>query len=87
MIAPFRLAIRAEGSMVNAYLARWGTMEGAHLLASVARACCDADPAVFEAFKAMAKVALQAAMKSVSDIPVDFAGEQPAPEHEKAGRA
>jgi hypothetical protein len=85
--APFRLAIRAEGKWVNAYIAKWETMEDAKLLGSIARAACDADPTVFEAFKDLVRRALAAVGRDIGLGEVGFIGEQEAPAHERSGRA
>ena len=82
-----RIAIRAEGRFVNAYIADLTTMDDAKLIASISRACCDADPEVFEAFKRAAELACAAIIKSVADVEaVDF-DTRPAPERERAGDA
>lgn len=82
-----RIAIRAEGKFVCAYVAEMGTMEGAHLIGSISRVCCEADPEVFEAFKRAVTLAFAVALREAAGI--DSAGfdEQPAPEHERAGDA
>lgn len=80
-----RVAIRKEGNFINAYAAELGTMEGAHLIGSIARACVEEDPEVFEAFKRCVTLALAAILEGVAGIEVvDFVIE-PAPEHERAG--
>jgi len=50
---PYRIAIRAEGNMINAYWTRTGTMEGAELVACISRDVCDSSNALFEAFHAL----------------------------------
>lgn len=83
---PYRIAIRAEGSMVNAYWARTETMEGAELVASISRELAESDRAIFDSFRllmeacsiVLARVRLGAATTVVEVTP--------APEHERAGR-
>lgn len=84
--APFRIAIRAEGNMVNAYLAAPDTMAEATPIGSIVRSACDADRALFEDFKAlMQKVVAAACHSALGVVPADFET-SPAPEHERSGR-
>lgn len=86
-VSPFRIAIRAEGKMINAYVAPPDTMEGAHLLGCVARAVCEADRSVFDDFQALMQRAAAALTREVLGAePIRFDTTE-APEHERAGRA
>jgi hypothetical protein len=87
MLAPFRLAIRAEGKYVNCYYAATDTMDGAVLIGSIRRAVCDRDRCLFEKWQALMQEALsQACVDALGAEPVEFVT-QPAPEHERSGSA
>lgn len=83
---PFRLALRHEGSMWSAYIAKRETMDGATLIGSIAMSAVVDNPARKQAFQQMMTDVL-------SDIVEDIFGTKPemltrqAPEHEKAGNA
>lgn len=81
-----RVAIRAEGEYVNAYVAERDTMEGAELLMSIRRSLCARFPQTFDAFKANASAALQLMLES-RGIHVVAMVDEPAPEHERTGSA
>ena len=82
--APFRLAIRHEGKMVNAYLAKTETMEGATLLGSLVLSLAS-NPETFEQWKQFMKDAFAVAIKEALGATVTHMDEQPAPEHERSG--
>ncbi len=85
--SPYRIAIRAEGAMVNAYLAKLDTMDGAIPVGSIARSICEADRSVFDAFQSLMEKAAGALTVAVLGVaPIDFKREA-APEHENAGHA
>lgn len=83
---PFRLALRHEGRMWNAYLAERHTMDGATLIGSIAMAVVVNSPRRKQAFQQMMTDAM-------SDMVEEFFGAKPemktqqAPEHEKAGHS
>ena len=82
-----RIAIRAEGQMVNAYFAMTGTMADAVLIGSINRALCEAKPALFDQFKELLKAAVTVLIEQIGGKKVLTVFEQEAPEHEKAGHA
>lgn len=82
-----RLAIRTEGRFVNAYLAMPDTMTDAILLCSVLRGACERDAAVFDAFKALARLILTEAFRQSLGVTPSRWDEEPAPEHERSGDA
>ena len=79
-----RIAIRAEGQMVNAYVAM--TDEDV-LIASFHRALCEDCPELHERFKVLMTNAGTMLIESVGGKKVLAVFEQDAPEHEKAGSA
>jgi hypothetical protein len=85
--APFRLAIRQEGELINAYVASNETMEGAMLLGSMRKRICEIDGEIFDLFKMLMQAALAAVSKDAVGIDIAFVGEEPAPEHERSGNA
>lgn len=81
-----RTAIRREGGLVNAYLARMETMDGAILLASISYPVCHVDPQAFEDFKALVSgFALRQVAAATGTTPRMV--ETVAPEGERAGHA
>lgn len=81
-----RLAIRAEGAEVRAYIARQDTMADPLWLSSIDRKLCEAHPEVFELWKTlMAEVMTQAVRDIFGETPT-LRTEAP-PDHEKAGSA
>lgn len=82
---PFRLAIRDEGSFVACYLARSGTMEGAVLIATLAKAFAQV-PGAFDAWQQTLTKALVGALE-IGGNKVEGVEISGAPEHEKAGHA
>ena len=82
--APFRIAIRQEGKVVNAYIAPMGTMEGALLLGSMSLAICRMDGQAFEDFKALASAFVERYIAGETGT-MPSMEVSPAPEHEKGG--
>lgn len=82
-----RLAIRLEGTFVNAYFAQPGTMDKAFLIGSILHAIVSEDAAIFERWKELMFACLQSIIKNSTGLEASFGGEQVAPEHERAGRA
>lgn len=84
---PFRIAIRAEGNFINAYLAAPDSMASAQLIGCVARGACDADRTIFTEFQTLMQRAVAIACKGALGVePLKFET-QPAPEHERGGHA
>ncbi len=81
-----RMAIRAEGSFINAYWAPMDTLVGAELVASIRKDVCDRTPELFTAFVATVEIVAHslAAATGESVVGMQF---RDAPEHEKAGNA
>jgi len=84
--APFRLAMRQEGSMWNAYLAKQGTMEGALLIGSIAIAAVE-DEKRQQAFVNIMGDFVADAIKEMVGVRPTRMEVQQAPEHEKAGHS
>lgn len=85
--APFRIAFRAEGKMINAYFAPKDSMDDALLMGSISKRLCDEDRALWEGFKDLMRQSITSLMKATLGIePVGF-GEEPAPESERSGSA
>lgn len=82
-----KIAVRSEGTMVNAYWTRFETMEGAELVASINREICDRNPEIGQAFLMLAQVMAHAMGESRLGKRVIGVEMTQAPEHEKAGRA
>jgi hypothetical protein len=82
-----RLAFRREGERVHAYWARTETMDGAVWIGSILVSVCDAEPAVWDGFKNLMRDAFSGVVFQDMGIRPAWGGEQPAPEHERAGRA
>lgn len=86
-LGPVRLAIRAEGEWLNAYIAQTDTMEGAFLIGSIARSICDVRTDIFTEWKDVMTKVFEHGLSSVTgfrDIPMV---ERRAPEHERSGSA
>ncbi|MBI2770030.1 MAG: hypothetical protein HYX47_10430 [Burkholderiales bacterium] len=86
-IKPFRMAIREEGPMVNAYFAKADTMEGAELIASISTPLLKAEPTLFKAFQALMQCAAATLTEQRTGMKVSRIDLERAPEHERAGRA
>lgn len=82
-----RIAFRQEGSYINCYFAAPDTMKDAVHIASVLRSACERDDRVFAAFKALGQLIVSATMKQAIGREPDEFHDQPAPEHERSGRA
>lgn len=80
-----RLAIRREGEFVNAYLAQRSTMDGAKLLGSLAVDVAQ-HVVIFDAWKSLMSGVMEAAIQTLFKQKPDMR-EEPAPEHERSGRA
>lgn len=75
----FRIAFRAEGEFVNAYLAKPNTMAGSVHLASFSKQVLDVQRETWHEYMELVQRAIQRL-----GAKVDFTT-QPAPEHERAG--
>jgi hypothetical protein len=84
---PFRIAFRAEGAMVNVYLALSESMEGAQLIACCSKAILDVSPDQFAMFRKIMENGIAAAIKDTMGVEVAKFEIQPAPEHERAGHS
>jgi len=82
-----RLAIRQEGNMVNAYVAKADTMEGAFVIGSIALGVVQARRDLFDRFQQTMTAALQVLVEANTGLKVEGFDVQAAPEHEKAGHA
>lgn len=86
--APFRIAIRNEGTLLNAYFALPGTMVGAHLLLSAHAETVKSSPELTSAYVAFAQALSHIHAKRTLGLNVvDFGDATPAPEHERGGHA
>jgi hypothetical protein len=81
--AAFRIAMRVEGGWWVAYLAKYETMEGATELGRIRRTIADIETCK-AGFVAVMREALTAELEG-KGIKIESWGEEPAPEHEKAG--
>lgn len=79
-----RLAIRAEGDIVNAYMAQNGTMDGAIFLGSIHKGVAQ-NPVRWDSFKILMMGAAADLTESVLGTRVTFGEVVTAPEHERAG--
>lgn len=87
IVKPFRLAFRTEGSMVNCYFAAPDTMEGARLVSAMPRRILQAEPQLWEDWRALMRRALSVMCReAIGSEPVEFT-EEVAPEHERGGNA
>jgi hypothetical protein len=84
--AGFRIAVRREGAMINAYVAEMGTMEGSLLLASINAAVCEQDPVMFDRFKRLCETAVRSMVRGIG-VEVARFQEMVPPPGEVAGRA
>jgi F0F1-type ATP synthase membrane subunit a len=80
-----RLAMRAEGSLWNAYYAMHDTMTGAIFLGSIRLASVVDNPARKQAFMDMMRDAVGDTLKEVTGTSPTWGGAAPAPEHERGG--
>ena len=79
-----RIAIRAEGQMVNAYVA---ITDEDVLIGSFHRRLLVTSPELFDQFKELLKAAGAVLIEQVGGKKICAVFEQDAPEHEKAGHA
>ena len=83
--APFRIAMRVEGEMWNAYFAPYDSMDDALLFGSIRIAAVHQDEELKELFMDLMKKVLESSLARVSDAKVVRYDLEKAPEHEKAG--
>lgn len=81
-----RLAIRREGEFVNAYHAAPDTMDGAMLIGSIRESLLNQHQGIWEDWKNLMTRAYQAKIHDATGLRAQME-EQPAPEHERSGRA
>jgi len=81
-----RLAIRAEGTQVNAYIAPLKTMDGAILIGSLLRSAAQDDPQLFDDWKEALCLWQQRLLSGIVGSEVTSTT-RPAPEHERTGDA
>lgn len=86
-VAFCRLAIRSEGEFVNAYMAEMGTMDSAVLLSSIRRTIIDNDRRAFDLWRDFLQAAFGDMLKGIAGAELEWGDPQPAPEHERSGRA
>lgn len=79
-----RIAIRKEGTMVNAYFAAPGNMEGAKLVASINPKFINTDEK-FNRWRELLTDGLNAAMKGALGIECESWDMRAAPENERGG--
>lgn len=84
---PIRLALRAEGSFWNAYLASKNTMEGAHLIGSIMLRPCQDNPELKARFQSLMTDVMSFAIKEQFGAEPDWVEERPAPTIERGGNA
>jgi hypothetical protein len=85
---PVRLALREEGNMVNAYLAKSDSMVNAILIGSIAKGIVENDRRLWLDWKAIMTSAMANAVKELTGAEPDAEPEmieESAPEHERAG--
>lgn len=85
MVAPFRLAFRAEGEFVNCYYAAPDTMTGAWLMGSMRRSLLERTPGVFASWRALMQQILSAACTDALGAAPESFVVRAAPEHERSG--
>lgn len=81
-----RLAMRAEGDNWNAYYAMPGTMDGALPLGSIKLAFVQT-PERKQIFMDLMREAVGDMIEAQVGVRPEWGGDEPAPEHERAGRA
>jgi hypothetical protein len=81
---PFRLALRQEGTLWNAYLAENDNMNNAVLLGSIKLSVVKNNPELKQAFKDLMTAVVANAIKETTGIDPIFA-ERGAPESERSG--
>jgi len=85
--APFRLAFRSEGRLVNCYFAKPNTMENAVLLSCLPQKLIDAEPALWDAWRKIMIDCLDVMCREVFGTPIGSNRyvEEEGPENEKSG--
>ena len=84
MPVPFRIAIRQEGNLINAYYAKPDSMDDSILIASLLRTTTDLDDDVFVAFRdLMQLIANQLCQKYMGETPKMELRDPPAHEVER----
>jgi hypothetical protein len=81
---PFRVALREEGEMWNAYLAPEGSMDNALLLGSIRLSIVQKNPAFKDAFMDMMVAVVGVAIEDVIGVLPDFVI-RGAPDYEREG--
>jgi hypothetical protein len=81
----FRIAVRAEGEFVNAYIAPMNTMQNSVLLGSMRRRLAETE--VFDDWLDVMRKAMSVVLTDLGYGAADWQEPVPAPEHEKAGNA
>jgi hypothetical protein len=82
-MSPFRLALRVDGAMWNAYVAPLQTMEHAIWIGSIRLKLVENDPRRKEQFMGLMKDCLKDTLKEIG-VEVERWNEQTAPEHERS---
>jgi hypothetical protein len=82
-----RIAFREEGPVWNAYYVLDNTMEGAIFLGAVAIAAARRDEEVKAGFAELMKKIVSGILKAKFGHEPVWSGLEPAPEHERAGKA
>lgn len=85
--APYRIAIREEGAMVNAYWTSTDTMEGAELVASIQTRMLRDDPGLWEGFQIMAQAMAVSLTQHRLGVTPTGLNVSEAAQHERAGHA
>jgi hypothetical protein len=86
LFTPIRLALRVEGDWWVAYIAKTGTMDGAFEIARVAMGIVRPNERLKQLFVDLAQGGLEDALRSAGADPISWS-EEPAPQHERSGRA
>lgn len=83
-----RLALREEGTMWNAYVARPDTMEGAFIIGSISMRAAVEHPEIKRGFMELMKQVVAVGVEDVTGQPPDaWHDPKPAPESERGGNA
>lgn len=82
-----RIAIREEGTFLNAYIAQPGSLEKAILLASMRVAVARMDPSILERWKVLLTEMFNATLKDTFGVEAEEFVEQSAPPGERSGSA
>jgi len=87
MSRQLRLAIRQEGTMVNAYVASMGSMQNALHIGSISTGALNMRPELFKQFQELMTAAMVAIVEVGGGLSVESVHAQAAPVHEKASHA